>query len=268
MINKYPDGNSFLKDNSLFLLENKYTSAFFFIDAPLLKESNERNYALKIIEDEKKMVALKVEPYNVLLLGDIECLEELLIYLLNSDLEYSGFYCVQEIGERLVKLSKNILKKEYHQLIGMDFMIAKEISEQSSDEVSVPSSDDVDELYECFVNFIRDCGLTDEVKKEKIAKEISSYRIIRKDNKIVSLTRRSPDTNTSIRISAVYTRPEYRGQGLARRVVNYLKNEIISEGKSATLNVDQANPISNHLYKSLGFTKLFSQGIYLPVIEK
>ena len=30
----------------------------------------------------------------------------------------------------------------------------------------------------------------------------------------------------------------------------------------ATLNVDKKNPISNHLYASLGFKKLFSQGVY------
>ena len=50
--------------------------------------------------------------------------------------------------------------------------------------------------------------------------------------------------------------------GYARKLVNYAKNEIIAQGKIATLNVDKKNPISNHLYSSLGFKKVFSQGIY------
>ena len=58
------------------------------------------------------------------------------------------------------------------------------------------------------------------------------------------------------------TKPEYRGMGYARKLVNYAKNEIIAQGKIATLNVDKKNPISNHLYSSLGFKKVFSQGIY------
>ena len=80
----------------------------------------------------------------------------------------------------------------------------------------------------------------------------------------MAISRKSPESDQSTRISMVYTRPEYRNQGLGRKVVNYLKNEILNEGKIATLNVDQANPISNHLYKSLGFKKVFSRGIFLP----
>ena len=124
--------------------------------------------------------------------------------------------------------------------------------------------DDVDELYECSVNFMNDCGLTDTVEKSKIINKIKEYRIIRKDNRIVSFCGKSPESSSSTRISMVYTRPEYRGKGYARKIVNYLKNEIINEGKIATLNVDQANPISNHLYSSLGFKKVFSRGIFLP----
>ncbi len=73
----------------------------------------------------------------------------------------------------------------------------------------------------------------------------------------------SYDTDNSCRITHVYTIKECRENGFARTVVNTLKNEILNIGKIATLNVDQANPISNHLYETLGFKKIYSQGIYL-----
>ena len=60
----------------------------------------------------------------------------------------------------------------------------------------------------------------------------------------------------------IITRDEYRGKGYARKVVNTMKNEIINTGMIATLNVDQNNPISNHLYKSLGFKKVYGRGMY------
>ena len=55
---------------------------------------------------------------------------------------------------------------------------------------------------------------------------------------------------------------EYRGKGYARKVVAALQNEILDSGCKAVLNVDKNNPISNALYKSLGFIKLFSHGEY------
>ena len=40
------------------------------------------------------------------------------------------------------------------------------------------------------------------------------------------------------------------------------KREIIEKGFIATLNVDKNNPISYHIYESIGFKKVFTQGIY------
>ena len=73
----------------------------------------------------------------------------------------------------------------------------------------------------------------------------------------------APSSSTSKKISDVYTRDEFRSLGLARKVVGSVLNEIVDKGMIATLNVDQKNPITNHLYSSLGFKKLFSQSVYV-----
>ena len=239
-------------------------SSFFFLDAPLLKESSKTNYALKVFSKDSQLVVIKVEPYYVLLYGDSGLVKELLLYMKENELEVNGIYCASDIGNEYVKLAKELYNQDFHLQIGMDFMEAKEITEPSSSDVDSATLDDVNELFECLTNFIKDCGLNDEVKKEDIIKCIDRFRLIRKDDKIVSLASRSPESDNSIRITYVYTRPEYRNNGLAKQVVNTIKNEILETGKIATLNVDQANPISNHLYESLGFKKTFSRGIYLP----
>ena len=263
MVKEYSSGQAFINENEAYLSENKFLSSFIFLDAPFLKEASKKNYALGVFNDNKTLLGLKVEPYNLLLYGDEDLLEELLSFIKDNNYELEGIYCSEEIGNKLLEISSKVLDKEYYLLVGMDFLKATEITEESSKEVVIPTLDDVDELYECLVKFVKDCGLNDKVEKDKIANRINDFRIIRKDNKIASLSRRSEDTDTSIRISAAYTRDEYRNQKLARKVVNNLKNEIINEGKIATLHVDQANPISYHLYTSLGFKKAFSQGIYL-----
>ena len=263
MIKIYCSGEEFIKENDIYLKQNKYMSSFFYLDAPLIQESTKTNYALRVSFKDKILLAMKVEPYHLLLFGAPECLEELLLFIKDNEYEIKGVLTSQEIGNTLLDISFRILGKEFYQQIGMDFMSTATFTEESSPEVNVPTLKDVDELCECLICFMKDCGLTDEVHKDKIIENISNYRIIRRDNKIASLSRMSPDTDNSIRVSAVYTRPEYRGQGLARKVVNNLKNEIINQGMIATLHVDQANPISNHLYSSLGFKKEFSQGIYL-----
>ena len=264
MIKKYPNGEAFIEDNKEFLDENKYMSTFFYLDAPLLKEANKNNYALKAFDNNKKLLAIKVEPYYVLLYGNKDLLEELLICLKDNELDINGFYVPMDIGEEVLRISESVLGKEFYQLIGMDFMECKEVTEPSSNEVEMPNEKDAEELLECYINFVKDCGLNDETTMEHILQRLPNLRVLRRDGKIVSLCGKSSDSDNSLRISAVYTRPEYRGQGLARKVVNYVKNEILEAGKIATLNVDKANPISNHLYSSLGFKKVHSSGIYLP----
>ena len=37
------------------------------------------------------------------------------------------------------------------------------------------------------------------------------------------------------------------------RPYNTIKNEILTAGKTAALNVDRRNPVTNHLYRALGF---------------
>lgn len=264
MIKNYPNGEAFIKDNKQYLDENKYMSSFFYLDAPLLKEPNKKNYALKVCDGNKKLLAIKVEPYYVLLYGNKDLLEELLIYLKDNELDINGFYVPMDIGEEVLKISERVLGKEFYQLIGMDFMECKEKTEPSSNEVEFPTEKDAPELLVCYINFVKDCGLNDETTMGHILNRLPNLRVLRRDGKIASFCGKSPDSENSLRISAVYTRPEYRGQGLARKVVNYVKNEILDEGKVATLNVDKANPVSNHLYSSLGFKKVHSSGIYLP----
>ena len=167
-----------------------------------------------------------------------------------------------ELGDKLMECF-NKHNYQFELSIGMDFMEAKEKVDISSDEIEKPTMADIDELFELVNIFVKDCGLSDKPNNEFVIKHLDEFRIIRKDGLIVSMAKSRESTKTNKNISCVFTRKEYRGQGLAKKVVGTILNEIIDAGYYASLNVDKKNPISNHVYYSLGFRKIFSQGIYV-----
>ena len=264
MIKEYINGSEFIKDNDSFLKTNNYLSLFFYLDAPLLTEIDKHNFALKVSSEKENedLLVLSVSKYNMMLFGSEKRVDELADYLIDNDSEYSGILASEEVGNAFAKAMKerNVTVSE---VIAMDFMEANCITEASCSEVEVATINDLQEICELLHRFYVDTGLKDELDEAKVAYIIDYFRLIRVNGEIASIAKRSVVNNDdNVRISYVFTKDKYRGMKYARKVVNTLKNEIIDEGYIATLNVDKKNPISNHLYSSLGFEKVFSQGVF------
>jgi len=257
----YNTGNEFIEKNKEFLNKNKYMASFYFLDGPLINEVNNKEYCLKIYNRRKKLLIMKKEPYNALLYGDKQLIKPLFKYLLKEGYEIKDVLCSTAIGEKIIKVLKR--KVTYCPAIEMDFMECKKKSDKVFSEVEHAKESDIDEIYEHLKKFLIDCGLNEQVApKDRILKTIDDFRIIRVNNEIVSMAKLVKDLENSYKIADVYTKNEYRGKGYSRKVVTSLTDEIINMGKIATLNVDQKNPISYHLYTSIGYTKIFSQGEY------
>ena len=264
MILSYKTGAALLEDNQAYLQTNPYLSTFFTLDAPLLKQADKINYALRCEQDGKQLLALKVEPYNLLLFGEEACVPELLRFLFDGGYELKNYLCASELGY-VMQRELAAYGRRYDEALAMDFMEAREVTEPSAPEVETAQETDLDEIFDCAQRFVADCGLLDKPEKEPFRRILDSIRVIRQDGKIVSMARIAPATQDDLRLVLVYTRDEYRGKGFARKVVNSAKNEILAAGKRATLNVDRRNPVSCHLYRSLGFERVFSQGEFRRV---
>lgn len=265
MIRVYPDGAAFLLEHTQLLQTNPYLATFFFLDAQFLKTTDRKSYAICAGEGKEYLLAMKLDPYSLLLFGSDTRLPELLGFLVENAYTMDAILGEQEMcaaAARILKASHGIV---YQEALAMDFMEAKEITEPSSQEPEIPTENDIEELIECKQNFHRDCGLLDPVNAERMRSELDCYRVLRRSGRIASMAYVSKATDSAMKISQVYTRPEFRGQGLARIVVNALKNEILSSGYTAVLNVDKQNPVSNHLYESLGFRRVFSQSEFRRV---
>ena len=267
MIREYLNGNEFIKENDSFLKTDKYLANFFYLDAPLLTKIDKHNFALKISCENVKedLLVLNLSKYNMMLFGSEKRVDELVDYLICNESEYSGVLASEEVGNAFVRSMRkrniNVIES-----IGMDFMEARCITEESCSDVEVASEKDLKEICGLLHRFYVDTGLDDSLDEEKIKEIITYFRLIRVNGEIASIAKRSVSHDGGgVRISYVYTLDKYRGLNYAIRVVNTLKNEIINDGFVATLNVDKKNPISNHLYSSLGFKKVFSQGVFKVV---
>jgi len=95
MIVSYKTGAEFLQDNQTYLQKNPYLSTFFTLDAPLLQEAGKINYALRCEQGETRLLALKVEPYNLLLFGEEACVPELLRFLFRMAAMRSKTICAR-----------------------------------------------------------------------------------------------------------------------------------------------------------------------------
>lgn len=70
----------------------------------------------------------------------------------------------------------------------------------------------------------------------------------------VSVAARSRPTTNGVSVNLVYTPPEHRGRGYATACVASLSRHLLDSGFSfCTLFANLANPISNHVYKKIGY---------------
>ena len=261
MIKIYNNGIDFYNENKDFLLTNVYTEVFFRFDSELLLETNKCEYVIKAYSDNHQLLVLKKNPFSALLFGDKELVKELFDYLLDNDYKIGEYLTLIPLGDEIKAYLET--KGLYYKLkMGMDFMEARFKMYPSSDIVEVAKTCDASEIYELVKEFVSECDVSDNTNIDKIKNNIYDYRIVRCDNLIVAIAKMTKATSHDKKITHVYTRKEYRGRGFAKAICTNLVNEIIDSGYIATLNVDQKNPISNHIYSSIGFKKIFSQGVY------
>lgn len=78
------------------------------------------------------------------------------------------------------------------------------------------------------------------------------------DGEPVHMTCTNPPSYGVVRLGPVYTPLAYRGRGYAGATVAALTRRALADGHLPTLFTDQANPVSNKLYASIG---------YVPVVD-
>jgi ribosomal protein S18 acetylase RimI-like enzyme len=83
--------------------------------------------------------------------------------------------------------------------------------------------------------------------------ELGTYLGIRRDGRLVAMAGERLHPPGWTEISAVCTDPDYRGQGLAGRLVRAVVHNIRARGEQALLHAAAANTPAIRLYEALGF---------------
>jgi RimJ/RimL family protein N-acetyltransferase len=125
------------------------------------------------------------------------------------------------------------------------------------------------------IAFLADCNIHEPpavVAKETaatLAGDKSPYWIWQVDGQPVSIAAASGD-QTAHRIGFVYTPPEHRGKGYSKALMAAMCAQLRKDGvREIYLYADAANPISNHMYRALGFRVLaeFSELAFEPKVD-
>lgn len=83
--------------------------------------------------------------------------------------------------------------------------------------------------------------------------ELGGYLGVRQNGKLVAMAGRRFAVPGWTEISAVCTHPDYRGQGLSRRLINAVLGRLALEGRRGFLHVTHQNTGADALYRSMGF---------------
>lgn len=84
--------------------------------------------------------------------------------------------------------------------------------------------------------------------------ELGRYVGIRHDGRLIAMAGERMRLPGATEISAVCTDPEFRGRGLARRLVNAVAAGITDRGERPVLHASAANEDAIRLYRAMGFT--------------
>ncbi|MBO5712402.1 MAG: peptide-methionine (S)-S-oxide reductase MsrA [Acholeplasmatales bacterium] len=256
MLKIYKNGEEFLEDNREFLKENILEERYFLGNSKTLGNPTKESFALKITKDDKKIIALKninAHP-NMEILGDVELVCELVEVMTSYGFVFSQALINGKLCEAFINSYQRKMGGVFNIATTMEIMATSKKVDFIEPVGEKASENDIDEICEITKLFI------DETKvlfshdiKEHVKSLINDYYVIRQNNEIASVARASITDEKISYISSVFTKEKYRNQKLSQKLMAMVLNEIVSKGKVAALYVDKSNPISNHVYKKLGF---------------
>lgn len=108
---------------------------------------------------------------------------------------------------------------------------------------------------EAFNRAISSAGTHQSARRVVVEKLEKSALYAWDNGGLVSMAARTRETPGGCAISMVYTPPSERGKGYATACVTGLCRDVLASGKQfCTLYADQANPVSNGIYRRIGFS--------------
>lgn len=203
-------------------------------------------------------------PYNLCMNAEpgderaAEAAKELAGYLRESSIEIAGINARCDICEPFMEAFGG----EFRLRAAMDIMVLENLIEPAPAPGAVRPAreDDLETIIQFELAFYREAlnedGDPEHIRSRNLERiEKGELRVFETPGReVASMAHTSRETEHGISISGVYTPPEHRGKGYCQNTVAALCRELLASGKRyCTLFVDKKNPISNRVYRKIGF---------------
>ena len=273
MYKLYKSGQEFLDENLNIIRNDPLGATFFEGNANVIQQCNESNFALRVETDGELLLSIRVDGYPLVVYGSERCAGELAHAVANNKLQFGKVIGYYDLSNAFLTCYEGLVGGSHRVNLSMDVMYCKKVATPcDTSGVERATEQDVKVITQMIVNFAVEALVEKPIWGkifDKVAQKIDTYAVYRVNGKIVSVAHSYADGELQ-RVSNVYTLPEHRNKGYSRKVVTYLTQQALNNGKLPCLHVDQHNPVSNHLYLTIGYQygKSRYEMIYTPTVTK
>ena len=269
MYKLYKTGKEFLDENLDILRRDPLGTIFFESNANAIAQCDEHNYAIRVEVGGEILIAIRVDGFPLVIYGSEHCVQNLARAVAENKLQFGKVIGYYDLLDKFLTSYEQLVGGSHKVNLSMDVMYCDKITSCDTSKVERATVNEVEEiacLYAAFLTEALGENATWGGKIAQIAQEIDNYVLLKADGEIVSIASCKDSGNGLQRISNVYTKPEHRNKGYSRKIVTYLTQQILNSGNLPCLFVDQYNPVSNHLYQTIGYkySKSRYEIIYTP----
>ncbi|BCN30671.1 GNAT family N-acetyltransferase [Anaeromicropila herbilytica] len=260
----------FLGEHKDYLLKRESVSQLILFNAMAkAKEENQDSYLFgKIVNgDDALIVFCNILPYKLLIYSEEkevkeDAMELLARYILEHNIEINGVNSNSIYTTAFIEQYRKLTNVEFKQILAMDIMELRELSsvDLTKGHSRLANAKDRDLMAQWESEFAFEAlGEVIDPNRilEKVERQIEHqvfYLFENEENEIVSMAAPARKLIHGTCINYVYTPKKYRGRNYAMTNMYHLCNQLLKDGNQfVTLFVDKTNPISNRVYKKIGF---------------
>lgn len=267
----YNTVKEFLSENEELLLEKEAVTQLILNNCFVNKDKEvKREFIFGRVEGNNKnikLIFLNATPFNLLVhsvdSNTLEAVEALVNYLIDKNIGIRGINANKKICNEFVDFYEGKTGDRFNEYLAMDIMEISKITR----EITLPKGkfrearfEDRDTLIDWNVKFVKE-ALNENIGYEEIEDKLderiknkSIYVFEDDKNMLMSMAAVSRQLVNGVSINLVYSCKEARGKGYGIAVMYNLSKEYLQRGnKFCTLFVDKKNPISNSVYKKIGY---------------
>ena len=267
---RYNNIEEFMRENFELILEKEWLNCLMVGNCLEAQKIGVDGWLLaKVVQNEKtELIMLYRKPWKLIMYSPTGNISEELykfaaqeVYKIDNNL--LGVNAEKEMAYKFARHYGEVSKKQYKLKMSLKILLLEKMQLLCKVKEAIfrkATEKDREQLVKYIKEFSKE-ALGEEKTYEEASNKFEDYLkrgyyILEKDGKIVSQAVIGRDLLKGKSISGVYTPKEERGKGYAYNLVYALSKNCLDEGAEYCVLYTDANyPISNHIYKKIGYEK-------------